>query len=84
MYLTENPDHQQANYKDSTVNDDIVVNKWDAIFLFKIKYLKYLRFWLNKISPERPPRSLFFPTAKHLNEDKLVIRTSEIGNWTFW
>ncbi len=28
---------QQANYKDSTVNDYIVVNEWDATFYSKLK-----------------------------------------------
>ncbi len=48
MYLTENPDHQQANCKDSTVNDDIVVNKWDATFYSKVNIYD---FDFNKVFP---------------------------------
>ncbi len=51
MYLTEIQNHQQANYKDSTVNDDIVVKKWDATFYSK---LNIYDFGFNKIFPRKP------------------------------
>ncbi len=43
--------HQQANCNDSTVNDDIVVNKWDATFDLKLNILNISDFGFNKILP---------------------------------
>ncbi len=41
--------HKQAKY--STVNDDIVVNKWDATFYSKLNILNIYGFDFNKIFP---------------------------------
>ncbi len=39
MYLTKIQNHQQANCNNSTVNDEIVVNQWDATFYSKLNIL---------------------------------------------
>ncbi len=88
MYLTENgckfQNHQQANCKDSTVNDDIVVNKWDVTFYSKLNILNIYNFGFNKIFPENLASSTILSNSKALECDMLVIRTSEIGNSKFW
>ncbi len=51
MHLTEIQNHQQPNCKDSTVNDDIVVNKWDTTFYSKLNILNIYDFDFDKIFP---------------------------------
>ncbi len=50
VHLIKNPD-QQSNYKDSTVNDEVVVNKWDATFDKKFNIWNIYDFGFNKIFP---------------------------------
>ncbi len=57
MYLTENPE-LSTSYKDSTVNDDIVVNKWDATFYSKLNILNIYDFDY-KIFPGKHERGMF-------------------------
>ncbi len=55
LYLTENPE-SSTSYKDSTANDDIVVNKWDATFYSK---LNIYDFDFNKIFPGKHESGMF-------------------------
>ncbi len=74
--------HQQANYKDSTVNDEIVVNKWVTFY----SKLNIYHFGFNKIFPGNLASSMIpiLSNSKALEWDMLVIRTSEIGSGKFW
>ncbi len=78
--------HQQANCKDSTVNDDMVVKKWDATFYSKLNILNICDFDFNKIflgNLASPLIISILSNSKALECDMLVIRTFGIGNRTF-
>ncbi len=64
--------------KDSTVNDDIVVNKRDATFYSKLNILNIYDFGFNKIFPGNLASSTIpiLSNSKALECDMLVIRTS--------
>ncbi len=51
MYLTENLESSTRYCKDSTVNEEIVVNKWDTSFYSKLNNLYIYNFGFNKIFP---------------------------------
>ncbi len=67
------------------MNDDIVVNKLDATFYSKLNILNIYDFDFNKIFPGNlvSSSSIIISNSKALESDMPVIRTSEIGNWTF-
>ncbi len=65
------------------MNDDIVVNKWDATFYSKLNLLNIYNFGFNKIFPGNLASSTFpiLSNSKALECDKLVIRTLEVGHF---